>query len=384
MSVATKRDYYEVLGVSRTADEREIRRSYRRIAMEYHPDRNQSPDAVVIFKEAAEAYEVLSDPDKRQRYDRFGHAGLNGAAMHDFSGMGVEDIFSIFGDLFGEGFGGRRRGGRAVERGVDIQTVIEVSLQEVATGVEKTLRFERDDLCEACDGSGAESGSTPRTCETCGGYGQVERQASAGFFVTRTIVDCPACDGRGRRIDDPCRKCRGSGRQRRERVLTVKVPPGIHDGQRLRHQNEGEPSQQGKVRGDLYCVVRVKPHAFLERDGDHLICRFPIGFSLAALGGNVEIPTLDGRTPLQVPPGTQHGDVFRIKDKGLPNLRSGRRGEEIVQVLIEVPKRMTSEQQELLRKFAATENHDVLPQTKSFFERVKEYFTGADDGDDED
>jgi len=382
--VADRRDYYEVLGVGRNAAPEEIKRAYRQAALKYHPDRNKAPEAETHFKEAAEAYEVLSDPEKRQRYDRYGHDGLRGVGgMHDFSGMGVEDIFSVFSDLFGGGFGGF--GGRTArpERGVDIQTVIEISLNEVATGVEKTLRFERADYCDRCGGQGAEPGSQRRSCRTCGGYGQVERQASMGFFVTRTVTECPTCHGRGSVVEKPCRDCSGSGRAPKERVLSVKIPPGIHDGQAVRIRGEGEPSASGTARGDMNCVVRVRAHEFLEREGDHLICRLPIGFTQAALGAQVDVPTLTGTTPLKIPAGTPHGAVFKLSGKGLPNLRSGRHGDEAVQVLIEIPKKLTRRQEELLRQFAATEDKSVLPETKGFFERMKEYLTGGNEGGEE-
>ncbi len=373
--MAAKRDYYEVLGVTKSASSEEIKRAYRQAAMRYHPDRNREDGADAKFKEASEAYEVLSDGDKRARYDRHGHAGLQGAAMHDFSGMGVEDIFSVFGDLFGEALGGRGR--RRADQGVDIQTVIEIDLAEVSRGVERKLEFERTDLCDMCSGRGAEPGSDPVQCRTCGGYGQVERQASVGFFVTRTVVDCPTCHGRGTTIAKPCKKCGGSGRAPKAVSINVKIPAGIHDGQRVRVRGEGEPSRSGTMRGDLHCIVQIRPHPFFERDGDHLICRVPISFSQAALGAEIDAPTLSGTTTLKIPPGTQHGHLFRMSGKGLPNLRSGARGEEIVQVLIEIPRKMSKEQQELLRKFATLEDKRVLPESKGFFERVKEYLTGS-------
>jgi molecular chaperone DnaJ len=291
--------------------------------------------------------------------------------------MGIDDIFSIFGDLFGDAFGGRVRA--RAERGVDIQTVIEIDLKEVATGVEKTLRFERTDYCDHCRGQGAEPGSRRRTCRTCGGYGQVERQTSMGFFVTRTVTDCPTCAGRGDVIEKPCRACNGTGRTVKERVLSVKIPAGIHDGQSVRIRGEGEPGLGANVRGDLHCFVRVRPHEFLQREGDHLICTVPLSFTQAALGAQIEVPTLAGTAPLRIPAGTQHGDVFKLPGKGLPNLRAGRTGDEVVQVRIEIPKRLTAEQQELLRQFAATEDRAVLPESKGFFERVKEYLTGESD-----
>jgi molecular chaperone DnaJ len=375
-AVANRRDYYEVLGVARTAAPEEIKRAYRQAALKYHPDRNKAPDAEQRFKEAAEAYEVLSDPEKRARYDRYGHAGLQGAGVHDFSGMGIDDIFSVFSDLFGDAFGGGRVRARSAGRGVDIQAPVEVDLRDVATGVEKSLRFERADYCDRCGGSGAEPGSKRRTCRTCGGYGQVERQTSMGFFVTRTVTECPTCQGRGDVVEKPCRACEGTGRVMKERVLNVKIPPGIHDGQTIRIRGEGEPGPTGGSRGDLRCVVRVRRSQFFQRDGDHLVCVLPISFTQAALGGQVDVPTLTGSAPLRIPPGTQHGAVFRLAGKGLPSLHSGRAGDEMVQVAVEIPRKLSSEQEELLRKFAATEDKHVLPETKGFFERVKEYLTG--------
>lgn len=377
--MAQKRDYYDVLGVGRTASADEIKRAYRQAAMKFHPDRNKEQGAADRFKEASEAYEVLSDGAMRQRYDQFGHAGLNGAQTHDFSHMRAEDIFSIFGDLFGDAFGGGGggRGRGRSERGVDIQTEIAIDLKEVATGADKTFRFERQEPCERCHGKGSEPGTNPTTCRTCGGYGQVERQSSMGFFVTRTVVDCPNCHGRGALIEKPCKSCSGSGRQPKDRMVSIKIPAGIQDGQSIRLRGEGEPGAMGTTRGDLLCVVRVKPHPFFERDGDNLICRLPISFTQAALGATIEVPTLTGSTPIKIEPGTQHGAVYHLAGKGLPSLRRSRPGEEIVVVLIEIPKKLTKPQQELLRKFAASEDKSVLPESKGFFERVKEYLTGA-------
>ena len=375
--VTAKRDYYEVLGLDRNAGPDDIKRAYRQAALKFHPDRNKEPGAETQFKEAAEAYEVLADPGKRQRYDRYGHAGLDGVGIHDFGGMGADDIFSIFSDIFGDAFGGGFGHSRArAEHGIDIQTVIEIELKDVLTGVEKTLRFERVDFCERCGGQGAEPGSERRHCPTCGGYGQVEQQTAMGFFVTRSVVDCPKCRGRGSLVDKPCHQCNGSGRDRRERLIEVKVPAGVHDGQSIRVRGEGEPSRSGTARGDLRCVIQVRPHEFFQRDGDHLICLLPISFTQAALGGQVDVPTLTGKNPLRIPPGTQHGAVFQLTGKGLPNLRNGRRGNQVVQAVIEIPRKLNREQEDLLRRFAATEDKNVLPESKGFFERVKEYLTG--------
>ncbi|MFQ5805714.1 MAG: molecular chaperone DnaJ [Phycisphaerae bacterium] len=375
--VQSKRDYYQVLGVEPNAAPDEIKRAFRQAALKYHPDRNKEAGAEERFKEVSEAYEVLSDPEKRNRYDHYGHAGLHGVGMHDFSGMAVDDIFSVFSDIFGDVFGGGRRARARSERGIDIQTVVDVDLKEVATGVEKSLRFRRAEFCDVCGGKGAEPGSAPVTCRSCGGYGQVERQTQMGFFVTRSVVDCPDCHGRGVVIDKPCKRCRGSGRAAKECVVNVKIPPGIHEGQRIRLRGEGEPGPGGMARGDLHCILRIRPHEFFQRENDHLICRLPIAFTQAALGAQIEVPTLTGTTPLRIPPGTQHGAVFRLPGKGLPNLRNGRRGDEVVQVMIEIPGKLSREQKELLRNFAATEDKDVLPESKGFFERVKRYLTGT-------
>jgi molecular chaperone DnaJ len=372
--VAAKRDYYEVLGVGRDASPEEVKRAYRQAALRYHPDRNKEPGAEERFKEAAEAYEVLSDSEKRHRYDRYGHAGLQGVGIRDFSGMGVEDIFSIFGDLFGDMFGGRFARG-PLDRGVDIQTVIEIDLREVLTGVQKTLRFQRTDFCARCDGEACEPGTHRRNCATCGGYGQVERQTSMGFFVTRSVVECPQCRGRGWFAETPCRECNGSGRGSRRVECEIKIPAGVHDGQTIRVRGEGEPSPVGTQRGDLRCLIRVREHEFFQRDGDDLVCTLPISFTQAALGAQVDVPTLTGVTPLRIPSGTQHGALFRLPGKGLPNLRNGRRGHQIIQTLVEIPKTLSREQAELLRKFAATEDKNVLPESKGFFDRVKEYLT---------
>lgn len=374
--VAGKRDYYEILGVPRGASADELKRAYRQAAMKYHPDRNRDPGAEEKFKEAAEAYEVLGDEEKRARYDRFGHDGVNGARGRDFGGMNVEDIFSAFGDIFGDAFGGIG-GARGRARGVDIEAVVEIDLKEVATGVERQIKFQRLDFCGTCDGSGAAAGTAKRACRTCGGYGQVERRQSlGGIFETRTVTACPACHGRGHTIEKACSDCRGRGRIEKERVLSVKIPQGIHDGQSIRLRGEGEPGETGSIRGDLLCTVRVKRHPFFERDGDNIICRLPVSFTQAALGAQVEVPTLSGTSPVKIAPGTQSGALFELSGKGLPNLRSGRVGAEIVMVVVEIPRKLTKAQQELLRKFAETEDTNVLPESKGFFERLKDYLTG--------
>ncbi len=366
-----KRDYYEVLNVAREAGADEIRRAYRRLALKYHPDsyKGEKAEAETRFKELAEAYEVLSDPQKRQVYDLHGHAGLSGAGMHDFSSMGFGDIFSMFEDIFGGSFGGQRRSGAG--RGRDVERQVELTLEDVAAGADRSLEFERQDFCDSCSGSGSRPGSKPGRCGTCGGYGQVER-AAGGFF--RMVQTCPTCRGAGKVITDPCEKCHGTGRQRKKRVLTVHVRPGVHDGQVVRVPGEGEPGANGGPRGDLRCYVHVKEHPFFLRDGDHLVCRVPISYAQAALGATIEVPTLDGKEEVDVPPGTQHGDTVTIKRRALPDLRSGRKGNQIVQFLLEVPAKLTGRQEELLRELAEIEDIEVLPHKKSFFDKLKEYF----------
>jgi len=371
----SKRDYYEVLNVERTATETEIKRAYRKAAMKFHPDRNpDDPDAEARFKEAAEAFEVLSDPEKRQRYDRFGHEGLRGAGMHDFSGMGASDIFSMFEDLFGDmGFGGRRGGGaRRGRRGYDLETEIEIDLAEAAEGVEREVEFSRRDACQTCDGSGAKPGSLVEACGTCGGQGRVA--VRQGFF--QMVRTCPDCQGAGQIVREKCGDCGGSGRRPLRRTLNVRVPPGIQEGQVIRAPGEGEPGDQGGPRGDLHVVVHVAEHDLFEREGDHLVLPMPISFAQAALGDRVEVPTLGESTELEIPRGTQHGATFRIRGEGMPNLRSGRRGDLVVRVLIEVPRKLTKRQEELLSEFAETEDHQVMPQSKGFFEKLRTYIAG--------
>src|SRR5689334_17738080 len=387
MSVATtKRDYYEILGVTRTADGEEIKRAYRRLAMKYHPDRNNGDgkaEAEIRFKECAEAYEVLSDDNKRKRYDQFGHAGVAGMGQHDFSHMDVGDIFSMFDDIFGGlgGFGGRggRGGGgarsRAGQRGFDLETQVELTLAEVAAGTEKTIEFEKQDTCENCKGSGAKPGSSPVVCVQCGGQGRIAQQGFGGMF--RMVTTCPNCRGRGSVVKDHCPSCGGTGRQLRKRVVTVRIPAGVHEGQAVRIAGEGEPGEMGAPPGDLHCYIAIKPHPIFSRHNNDLVCQFPITFSQAALGARVEIPTLKGQEELDIPSGTQHGEVFKLKGKGLPDVRSHRTGDELVQVLVEIPKKLTDKQKQLLREFATTEDGSALPQRKGFLDKLKDVFQGG-------
>lgn len=370
-----KQDYYDVLGVARDASPDQIKKAYRRLAHKYHPDRNNDAGAEEQFKAAAEAYEVLADSAKRQRYDQYGHAGLRGAGVHDFSHMGTEDIFSMFTDIFGGGGGGRRQ-----SRGADLQTQVEITMHEVLTGTERSIEFAREDLCDDCAGSGAAPGSKQRTCSTCGGYGQVEQTGGLGSLFGRVITTCPHCQGRGSTIVTPCAHCRGSGRTMKERVVTAQIPPGIHDGQAIRVRGEGEPSSDGTTRGDLHCYVRVKEHTFFRRHNNDIICDMPISFTQAALGATVEAPTIEGKAEVRIPPGTQYGQVFRLAGLGLPDIRTKRRGNELVQVLIEIPSKLNKQQKTLLRDFAKTEDKSVLPESSGFFEKLVNYISGTADG----
>lgn len=377
--MARKRDYYEVLGVAKTAGADEIKRAYRKLALKFHPDgyKGDKAEAETKFKELAEAYEVLSDPMKRQQYDRFGHEGLRGAGIHDYSNMGFGDIFSMFEDIFGgAGIGGAGTRRAAADRGYDLETEVELSLEQVATGVDHTLEFERMDLCDACSGSGARPGSQPKSCPTCEGRGQVHQQVQGFFGLSVRITECPRCRGKGTLVDEPCPQCRGTGRAKKKRILTVHIPPGVRDGQVVRMRGEGEPGRSGTRRGDLHCYVRVRPHPLLGRHGDDLVCQVPVSFAQAALGGRVQVPTLAGMDEIDIPAGAQNGDVVTLPRRGLPSARTGRRGDQHVQVFVEVPKRLTQKQRELLEAYAETEDMDVTPRRKSFFQKLKEYFSG--------
>lgn len=373
--MAEKRDYYEILGVDRGASKSDIDRAYRKLAIKYHPDSSKHEDAIELFKECSEAYEVLSDADKRERYNRFGHAGLEGAGQQ-FND--VEDIFEAFGDLFGGSgggifgdlFGGRGRSRGGARRGGDIRCNVSLTLEEAARGVSKDISFRRRVSCEGCSGSGAAPGSQPVTCNTCGGRGQVIQ--SAGILRVQTA--CPHCSGSGQQISEPCSSCGGNGLQNKKAELTVEIPPGVDDGMRVRVQGEGEASPNGGPAGDCYCFVTVKPHDLFQRDGNHLILQLPISFTQAALGADIEVPTLDGPEQLKVKAGTQNGEVFKVKGKGVVDPRGGRAGDLLIQVFIEVPKKLAPEQERLLRELAEIDQDSVLPHRKSFVEKLKTFF----------
>ena len=373
MPMATsKRDYYEVLGVKKDASPEEIKKSYRQLALKYHPDRNPGDeDADRRFKEGAEAYEVLSDKNKRARYDRYGHAGLDGAAVHDF--QSADDIMSAFSDIFGGGlfgdlFGERRRGPRP---GPDLLMKLEIELVESARGTTRAVEVSRQDPCGECQGSGARKGTSPVTCNYCGGRGQVVQ--ARGFFQVATT--CPACGGNGTRITDPCQKCRGAGRSPVTVTLQVDIPPGVESGMWLQLRNQGEAGDPGAPRGNLRIQILVRKHPFFERRRNDLFTQVPISFAQAALGADIEVPTLDGPEKLSVPRGSQSGEVLRIKGRGMPDLGGKGRGDELVEIVVETPRHLTARQEELLREFAEIEHEQVSPRRKSFFEKLRDYFT---------
>ncbi|MFO0262712.1 MAG: molecular chaperone DnaJ [Planctomycetota bacterium] len=370
----SKRDYYEVLGVERNADEREIARAYRKLAVKYHPDSNSgNEDASRLFKEASEAYEVLSDQEKRARYDRFGHAGVEGAGAGFNS---AEDIFAAFSDIFGGGvfgdfFGGGR--GRRQRRGNDLRVDVSLTLEEVASGVTKQVRFNRSVECKTCGATGSKPGSQAQRCSQCGGRGQIVQ--SAGILSVQTT--CPVCRGAGVRIVDPCKDCRGQGYLKTAVELDVDIPAGVDEGMRVRLTGQGEPSPDGGPPGDCYCFIGVKRHRLFQRDGKNLVLQLPISYTQAALGAEIEVPTLSGPDKLKVPRGTQSGDVFKLSGKGLPEPQGGRVGDLVVQTFIETPKKMSAEQEKLLRQLAELEKVDVMPHRKNFLDRIRDYFAPA-------
>ncbi len=372
-----KRDFYEILGVAKNASEDEIKKAYRKLAMKYHPDRNpDSKGAEEKFKEAKEAYEMLSDAQKREAYDRFGHAGVDpnmgGAGAGGFGGGGFSDAFGdIFGDIFGGG--GRARGGPQVYRGADLRYNLDITLEQAANGFDTTIRVPSWNECDTCHGSGAKPGTSPTTCGTCGGQGQVRMEQ--GFFSIQQT--CPKCHGTGKVIPDPCTSCSGSGRVKRNKTLEVKIPAGIDDGMRIRSTGNGEPGMNGGPPGDLYVEIHIKQHAVFQRDGDDLHCEMPISFARAALGGEIEVPTLSGKVSFTVPEGTQTGKTFRLRGKGIKGVRSGFPGDLFCHVLVETPVKLTDKQKDLLREFdqltlAGGAKHS--PQSKSWMDKVKEFF----------
>jgi molecular chaperone DnaJ len=380
-----KEDYYELLGVAKTASDEDLKKAYRKKAVQYHPDKNPgNKEAEEMFKKISHAYEVLKDPEKRAAYDRYGHAAFEGpgagAAGRGAGGMGggFHDPFDIFREVFGqqgggggifdEMFGG---GGRDSGRdGSDLRYDLEITMEEAARGVEKEISFRKLATCERCDGAGAEPGSKRVTCPTCRGAGQVRR--SGGIIVfTQT---CPTCGGAGVKVEKPCTVCRGEGRVAKTTKLNVRIPPGVDTGSRLRSAGNGEAGSAGGSAGDLYIVLSVKEHELFERQGDDLFCEIPIKFTLATLGGTIEVPTLFGKGSLKIPAATQSGTTFRLRDKGMPSLRGGRQGDQLVRVHVEVPQSLTAEQRKLLEEFARVSGDANEPTSRSFFEKAKKFF----------
>ncbi len=370
-----KRDYYEILEVARTANDAEMKASYRKLAMKWHPDRNPGDKACEAhFKEINEAYDVLKDDQKRAAYDRFGHAAFEQGGGGGAHGFGA-DFASSFSDIFEDLFSGGRRSGRGGgrERGADLRYNMEITLEEAFAGKTAQIRIPTSVTCEACSGNGAKAGSKPKTCPTCGGQGKVRHQQ--GFFTLERT--CVSCQGRGQVIDNPCPNCAGSGRVTRERTLSVNVPPGVEDGTRIRLAGEGEAGLRGGGQGDLYIFLSLSPHQFFQRDGADLHCRVPISMVTASLGGGFDVPTIDGgKTRVKVPEGTQSGRRFRLGAKGMPVLRTRESGDMYVQVLVETPQKLTKRQKELLQEFDQQSSNETQPEAAGFFTKVKDFLDG--------
>jgi molecular chaperone DnaJ len=373
----SKRDFYEILGVNKDANDDEIKKAYRKLAMKFHPDRNpDNPKAEEHFKEAKEAYEMLSDASKRSAYDQYGHAGVDQqAGMGGAGGFGggFADAFGdIFGDIFG-GAGGGRGGRSNVYRGADLRYNLEISLEEAARGTETKIRIPTMAECDTCHGSGAKAGSRPETCPTCAGHGQVRMQQ--GFFSIQQA--CPKCHGSGKVIAHPCPTCQGSGRVKQYKTLAVKIPSGVDEGDRIRLSGEGEAGVNGGPPGDLYVVIQIKPHAVFQRDHNDLHCEMPISFTTAALGGEIEIPTLDGHAKIKIPAETQSGKVFRLRGKGIKGVRSNAHGDLMCHMVVETPVSLTERQKELLRELEVLNEQDGArhnPRTKSWMDKMKDFF----------
>ena len=369
-----KRDYYEVLGVNRDASEEDIKKAYRKLAMKWHPDRNpDNPKAEEHFKEAKEAYEVLTDAQKRPAYDQYGHAGVDPSAAAAGAGFGQAGFGDIFGDIFGEIFGGGRGGRSNVFRGADLRYNLEIALEQAAHGFETKIRIPTMAQCETCKGSGAKPGTQPTTCPTCSGQGQV--RMTQGFFSIQQT--CPKCHGSGKIVQSPCVTCHGAGRLKQHKTLSVKIPSGVDEGDRIRLSGEGEAGVNGGPSGDLYVVIHLKAHAVFQRDHNDLHCEMPISFTTAALGGEIEIPTLDGYAKIKIPSETQSGKVFRLRGKGIKGVRSSSHGDLMCHVVVETPVNLTARQRELLAELEAINAKDHgkhNPRAKSWMDKVKEFF----------
>ena len=379
--MASKRDYYEILGVSREATQDEIKKAYRKLAVKFHPDKNPgNKEAEESFKELGEAYEALSDVDKRAAYDRYGHAAFNGGGGGGFGGGGFHDPMDLFSQVFGQAFGGgfeeffgggggrKQKGGK--QRGSDLRYDLEIPLEEAARGVEKELEIERYTGCDTCHSTGSRGTGGTRTCTTCAGRGVVARQA--GIFIQQST--CPECRGAGETVSDPCSSCKGEGRVQRNSRIKIRIPGGVDTGTRLRSSGNGDAGVRGGAAGDLYVFLHVRDHDVFERDGSDLFCEVPLPFSTAALGGELKVPTLDGQSSIKVPAGTQGGTVFRLRDKGVVNLSNGRRGDLHVKLQVEVPTKLNADQQEKLRAFSESIGEHNSPMQESFFEKARRFF----------
>lgn len=373
---AAKKDYYEVLGVNRDASEEEIKKAFKKLAMKFHPDRNpDNPKAEESFKEAKEAYEMLSDDQKRAAYDQYGHAGVDPSmGGGGFGGFNSGNFSDAFGDIFGDIFGGARSQRSNVYRGADLRYNLEISLEDAAKGTETKIRIPVQTSCETCHGSGARPGTSPVTCTTCNGHGQVRMQQ--GFFSVQQT--CPKCHGTGKMVKEPCPTCHGGGRVKQNKTLNVKIPSGVDEGDRIRLSGEGEAGVNGGPTGDLYVVVHLKEHPIFQRDGANLHCEMPISFSTAALGGEIEVPTLDGAAKMKIPAETQTGSVFRLRGKGIKPLRSSEHGDLMVHVVVETPVRLTEKQKDLLREFESSTQADAgkhSPKNKSWVDKARDFFS---------
>jgi len=374
--LATKKDYYDILGVDKDASQKEIKKAYRKLAKKYHPDMNKDdPDTSDKFKEISEAYEILSDPDKRKRYDQYGHSGINDNDFNfdDFAQGGFGGFEDIF-DMFFGGRGGRGRGRRGPQKGSDLQYRLQITFDEAAFGTEKEITIPRTETCETCGGSGAKPGTEVKTCPKCNGTGQIrvsQRTAFGQFTQTKT---CDRCGGNGKIVQTPCSDCNGTGKQRRHRNLTVNIPAGVDNGTRLRMAGEGEAGDKGAPSGDLYIIIQVEKHEIFDRKGDDVYCEVPINFVQATLGDEIKVPTLDGKVKFTIPEGTQPGTTFRLKNKGIPHLNGHGRGDEYIKTKIIIPKHLSKEQKDLLKEFAEVSGEEINPEQKGFFRKVRDAF----------
>ncbi|WP_461790255.1 molecular chaperone DnaJ [Pedobacter sp.] len=384
----SKRDYYDVLGVSKSASAEEIKKAYRKLAIKYHPDKNpDDKSAEDKFKEAAEAYEVLSSPEKKQRYDQFGHAGVGGAASGGYGGggMNMEDIFSQFGDIFGGGGspfdsffggGGQSRGGRRVAKGSNLRIKVKLTLEEIANGAEKKIKVNKQVVCKTCDGSGAKDKGSVSTCKTCGGSGSVRRVTNTILGQMQTTATCPTCHGSGQQITSKCNACHGDGTVRGEETISINIPAGVSEGMQLSMAGKGNAAPNGGIPGDLIILIEEIPHETLKREGNNVVYDLHVSIPDAALGASVEVPTIDGKAKIKIEPGTQSGKLLRLKGKGIPEVNSYHRGDQIIHVNIWTPKALNSEERALLEKLRESANFKPQPGKgdKSFFDKMKEYF----------